>query len=95
MSHECRDSILICIGTCNGACQPGGFALNGDCFYSVTTTQKKQAEAEQYCINTYGGHLTSIHSAAEWDFLYNMRNNAGKLYVMYTHYIFTFYLPLL
>ena len=68
---------------CKGACQPGGSDVNGNCFYLVTNTGgKKQTDAEQYCIATYtDGHLTSIHSQAEWDHIVNMIQNAGRSYV--------------
>ena len=49
-----------------GTCPNGGSAINGDCFIPVSA-KKTQTVAEQYCIDTFNGHLLSIHSTAEWN----------------------------
>ena len=60
------------IGTCSGACSTSGTEYNGNCYYYVSSG-KTQTAAEQYCIDTYGGHLASIHSSGEYDFLQTLR----------------------
>jgi hypothetical protein len=50
-----------------GDCPPGA-TFDGHCYLAVTGPLRSWRQAEDYCVIN-GGHLTSVHSQAEADFI--------------------------
>ncbi|XP_067418870.1 snaclec bitiscetin subunit beta-like [Emydura macquarii macquarii] len=72
------DSSLVESEFCQGPCREGWISQMGQC-YMFVQEQKTWAEAESVCqSSTLGGHLTSISSADENEFLVNLAGDADK-----------------
>lgn len=61
--------------------------FNNKCYYySGPTVRKTWTNAEDYCKNTYNGHLTSIFNSTEQDFINGLTKNCSGCDV-YGHWV--------
>jgi hypothetical protein len=61
-----------CVTTNPCARVPGSSAFGGQCYLVVHNVDVSVAGSESACVTSYGGHLASVHSQAENDFLGNL-----------------------
>ena len=67
---------------------PGNVIVNfNGVDYYISNIAKNWQDAENDCINR-GGHLTSVHSQAENDFLNQKLNAAGFVYARFQNCMF-------
>lgn len=52
-------------------CPTGSTYYDGSCYVYISSPKKNWLDAENYCKTTYGGHLATIYSNDQQDFLFN------------------------
>jgi len=67
----------ICQRTTVSTC-PGGPQFDGHCYVLMDVTKLSWQDAEHLCVYL-GGHLASIHSVPEYDFVFNLvKSNSSQ-----------------
>jgi len=60
---------------------PGGYQFEGHCYVLMDVIKLPWKESELFC-NYLGGHLASVHSGAQYYFLYDLvKSNSAEVFI--------------
>lgn len=68
-------------------CPANSYYFNGLCYAFISNIRRSWQDAETYCQATYGGHLASIHSDEQQDFIFGTASQGGKNCTVYGFWI--------